>query len=183
MARETAIHEELVAHVPAMRAFARSLTRDHASADDLVQEAVLKAWSNLDKFEEGTNLRAWLFTILRNTFYSIARKRKWEVEDVDGLHAARLPQKPEQEGVMELEDFKAAFATLPVEQREALILVGASGLSYEEAAGVCECAVGTVKSRVNRARARLADILYGGEADAGETSALTMAAMIAPPGA
>ncbi len=183
MASKAEIHDQLVAHVPAMRAFARSLTRDHSNADDLVQEAILKAWSNLDKFREGTNLRAWLFTILRNTFYSLTRKRKWEVEDVDGVHAAALVQKPEHDGVMELADFKVAFATLPVDQREALMLVGASGLSYEEAAQICQCAVGTVKSRVNRARTRLAELLHLDEEDTGETSAMTMAAMSAAPGA
>ncbi len=153
------LETELVAHLPELRAFARSLTRDATSADDLVQETMVKAWTNFDSFERGTNLRAWLFTIQRNTFYSLARRRKWEVEDADGVHAANLVQRPQQDGAMDLRDFSAAFATLPSEQREALTLVGAAGMSYEDAAAICGCAVGTVKSRVNRARARLAERL------------------------
>lgn len=159
MAERVALEEELVAHLPELRAFARGLTRDAASADDLVQETVMKAWANLDKFQVGTNLRAWLFTIQRNTFYSLVRRRRWEAEDPDGIHAARLTQRPEQDGAMNFRDLSEALATLPHEQREALTLVGAAGLSYEEAAAICECAIGTVKSRVNRARARLLELL------------------------
>jgi len=153
------IEQQLVDYVPVLRAYARSLARDHAAADDLVQETVMKAWSNLDKFEPGTNLRAWLFTIQRNTFYSLARKRKWEVEDVDGIHAAMLEQRPQQEGAMDYLDFQAAFAKLTSDQREILTLVGAAGVSYEEAAEICGCAVGTIKSRLNRARTRLNELL------------------------
>lgn len=160
------LEEQLVENVPALRAFARSLARDASAADDLVQETVLKAWSNLDKFKPGTNMRAWLFTIQRNAFYSHARKRKWEVEDVDGEHAARLPQKPQQDGALDMADFKAAFATLPDDQREALTLVGAAGFTYDEAAEICGCATGTVKSRVNRARTRLTEMLGMDEDDA-----------------
>ena len=124
-----------------------------------MQETVLKAWTNLSSFKEGTNMRAWLFTILRNTFYSEIRKHRREVEDIDGRYAAQVPDKPTQQGIMDMRDFQEAFATLPPDQREALTLVGASGFSYEEAAEVCGCAVGTVKSRVNRARAKLAELL------------------------
>lgn len=151
--------EEIVEHLPAMRAFAMSLARNSAQADDLVQDAVVKAWSNFDKFKVGTNLRAWLFTILRNTFYSARRKSGREVADVDGVMAGNLASKPDHDGRLALSDFQRAFATLPDEQRETLWLVGALGMSYDEAAETCGCAVGTVKSRANRARARLAEIL------------------------
>lgn len=151
--------DELVEHLPAMRAFALSLTRNAAHADDLVQDTVVKAWTNFDKFETGTNLRAWLFTILRNTFYSHRRKAKREVEDVDGVFAAGLAEKPSHDGRLQMNDFMDAFGKIPVEQREALLLVGASGFSYEEAAETCGVAVGTIKSRANRARRALADLL------------------------
>ncbi len=153
------LRDEFVAQIGSMRAFAVSLCGDRERADDLVQEALFKAWNNLDSFEEGTNLKAWLFTILRNTYFSERRKRKREVEDADGTYAARLASKPEQEGHMDMQDFQEALSYLPDDQREALILVGAAGFSYEEAAEISGCAVGTIKSRVNRARRRLADML------------------------
>lgn len=151
--------DELVEHLPAMRAFALSLTRNRASADDLVQDAIVKAWQNMDKFKPGTNLRAWLFTILRNLFYSSRRKSKREVQDSDGAMMATLSEKPEHDGRLAMADFETAFAKLNDEQREALILVGASGFSYEEAADMCGVAMGTIKSRVNRGRARLIELL------------------------
>lgn len=154
-----AMRDELVALVPELRAFALSLARNPATADDLVQETVLKAWSKLDRFAPGTNMRAWLFTILRNSYYSMLRKGRRETADVDGLHAARLSQAPDHDGRLALRDFAAAFAQLPDDQREVLILIGASGFSYEEAAQTCGCAVGTIKSRANRARAKLAELL------------------------
>lgn len=150
---------ELVNHLQALRAFALSLTREGASADDLVQDTIVKAWTNIEKFQPGTNLRAWLFTILRNTFYSARRKTRREVSDTDGIHAARQATRPEHDGRLALNDFRTAFQQLPDEQREALILVGASGFSYEEAAGMTGVAVGTVKSRANRGRRRLAELL------------------------
>ena len=153
------LKDELLGAIPAMRAFAISLSGNPDRADDLVQETLLKAWANLASYQPGTNLRAWLFTILRNIFYSQYRRRKREVEDADGHLAAGLSTAPEQNGHMDFEDFRNALQQLPHDQREALILVGASGLSYEEAAEICDCAIGTVKSRVNRARGRLADIL------------------------
>lgn len=158
--------DELVEHLGAMRAFAYSLTRNSATADDLVQDTLVKAWSNIDKFQVGTNMRAWLFTILRNTFYSMRRKRKREVEDGEGEFAATLAQKPDHDGRLQMREFNEAFAQLPDEQREALILVGAGGFSYEEAAEMCGVRVGTVKSRVNRARNRLTDLLDISEDDA-----------------
>jgi RNA polymerase sigma-70 factor (ECF subfamily) len=150
---------DLLAVIPNLRAFAVSLCGNLDRADDLVQETLVKAWSNLDSFVEGTNLRAWLFTILRNIYYSEYRKRRREVADPDGAIAARLATVPAQDGHMDLLDFRDALQKLPMDQREALILIGASGLSYEEAAGVCGCAVGTMKSRVNRARSRLVELL------------------------
>lgn len=153
------LRDEILSLLPHLRAFARSLTNNQARADDLVQDTVVKAWSNIDKFTEGTNLRAWLFTILRNIYYSDLRKRKRETEDVDGVLAARLATQPSQLDSVELQDFRRAMASLNEEQREALILTGASGFSYDEAAAICGCAVGTIKSRVNRARVRLAESL------------------------
>ncbi|MXQ06728.1 RNA polymerase sigma factor [Alphaproteobacteria bacterium GH1-50] len=152
--------DELIEHLPAMRAFALSLTRNSAQADDLVQDTVVKAWTNFDKFQVGTNLRAWLFTILRNTFYSNRRKAKREVPDVDGVFAAGLAEKPSHDGRLQMNDFMRAFDKLPVEQREALLLVGASGFSYEEAAETCGVAIGTIKSRANRGRKALAELLH-----------------------
>ena len=152
--------DELVAHLGPLRAFALSLTRNSAAADDLVQDTIVKAWTNIEKFQNGTNMRAWLFTILRNTFYSNRRKQKREVADPDGIHAATLFDKPAHDGRLAMNDFLRAFDTLSPEHREVLILVGASGFSYEEAAEMLGVAVGTVKSRANRARARLAEMLH-----------------------
>jgi len=153
------IKADLISVIPNLRAFAVSLCGNPDRADDLVQETLVKAWSNLDSFVPGTNLPAWLFTILRNIYYSEYRKRRREVADSDGTIAARLATAPSQNSHMDLLDFRSALQQLPNDQREALILIGASGLSYEEAAGICNCAVGTMKSRVNRARNRLAEIL------------------------
>jgi RNA polymerase sigma-70 factor (ECF subfamily) len=163
MTENSAIENEILDIVPNLRAFARSLTHRHDVADDLVQETLLKSLKNIDKFERGTNLRAWLFTILRNTFYSNLRKKSREVEDADGNIAAQLVSREEQTGRLEMRDFHRAFVQLPAAQREALILVGASGFSYEEAASICECAVGTIKSRVNRARQTLTEMLDPGD--------------------
>ena len=176
MAKHSDIEQELVDCLPQLRAFARTFHRDSQRADDLVQEAVLKAWSKIASFEKGTNLRAWLFTILRNTFLSEMRKKTREVEDADGKFAAQLVQKPAQEGALEMADFRAALAKLPEEQREALILVGASGFSYDEAAEICDCAAGTVKSRVNRARRRLATLLHLDDASQVGSNPLIVAA-------
>ncbi|MBV9348536.1 MAG: sigma-70 family RNA polymerase sigma factor [Pseudolabrys sp.] len=155
----------MLAAVPNLRAFAISLSGNVDRADDLVQETLLRAWAHLDSFQPGTNMAAWLFTILRNLFRSEYRKRHREVEDADGKYSARLAAMPEQTGHLELGEFKHALEALHPDQREALILVGASGFSYEEAANICGCAVGTIKSRVNRARSRLAEELYIENAD------------------
>jgi RNA polymerase sigma-70 factor (ECF subfamily) len=157
---ERAIRDQLLSVIPSLRAFAISLCGNPDRADDLVQETLLRAWSNLHRFERGTNLNAWLFTILRNGFYSEHRKRQREVEDVDGCYAGRLISIPEQGSHLDFEDFRKALMKLPQEQREALLLVGAQGFAYEEVAIICGCAVGTVKSRVNRARSRLAELLF-----------------------
>jgi len=168
--------EELPLHLPAMRAFAISLTRNMAAADDLVQDAVVKAWSSFDKFEPGTNMRAWLFTILRNTFYSGVRKRRRDIADPDGVHTASLFEKPAHDGRLAMTDFMEAFNQLSPVHREVLILVGASGFSYEEAAEMTGVAVGTVKSRASRARLRLAELL---QLDEGEELVGSDAATIA----
>jgi RNA polymerase sigma-70 factor (ECF subfamily) len=153
------LREAMLAAVPSLRAFAISLSGNIDRADDLVQETLLRAIANIDSFQPGTNMSAWMFTILRNLFRSEYRKRRREVEDTDGSYAESLKSQPEQNSRLEFQEFRAALAKLPPDQREALILVGASGFSYEEAAAICDCAVGTIKSRVNRARTRLADLL------------------------
>jgi RNA polymerase sigma-70 factor (ECF subfamily) len=159
MTVEPELRDALLAAVPNLRAFAVSLTGNFDRADDLVQDTLLRALSHIDRFERGTNLHAWLFTILRNLFHSEYRKRKREVEDPDGSYAAQLRTAPEQGARLDFQDFRAALAKLPADQREALLLVGAQGFSYEDAAAIMGCAVGTVKSRVNRARVRLAALL------------------------
>jgi RNA polymerase sigma-70 factor (ECF subfamily) len=150
---------DLVSAIPSLRAFAVSLCGNSDRADDLVQETLVKAWSGMASFTQGTNLTAWLFTILRNIYYSEFRKRRRETSDSDGSIAATLTTPASQFSHMEFLDFRVALQKLPPDQREALILVGASGLSYEEAASVCGCAPGTMKSRVNRARNRLAEVM------------------------
>lgn len=162
----------MLAALPALRAFAMSLSGRHDVADDLVQETVMKAWSKQDAFTLGTNMNAWLFTILRNLFYSQMRKRGREVQDSDGAFTARLGVAPAHDGKMDLADFRRALETLPPDQREAILLIGASGFSYEEAAVICGCAVGTIKSRVSRARARLQSTLgVAGASDYGPDAA------------
>lgn len=151
--------DELIDHLPALRGFAMSLTRNRSLADDMMQDAIVKAWANIEKFEPGTNMKAWLFTILRNTYYTQHQKMKREVADVDGAFSDQLSVKPDHDGRLHLRDFRTAFETLPVEQREALILVGAQGFSYEEAADTAGVAIGTIKSRVNRARQRLTELM------------------------
>jgi RNA polymerase sigma-70 factor, ECF subfamily len=153
------IRQTVLDAVPRLRAFAISLCGNIDRADDLVQETMLRAFANIHSFQLGTNLTAWLFTILRNHFRSEYRKRRREVEDVDGSYTERLKSQPEQLGHVEFGEFRLALGKLPTDQREALILVGAAGFSYDDAADVCGCAVGTIKSRVNRARARLAELL------------------------
>ena len=124
---------DLLGAIPGLRAFAVSLTQNSDRADDLVQETLVKAWDKQDSFQPGTNLKAWLFTILRNEFYSQMRKRGREVQDSDGAFTARLAIHPSQHGQLDLQDFRAALQLLPEDQREAIVLIGAAGFSYEEA--------------------------------------------------
>ncbi|QUS41431.1 sigma-70 family RNA polymerase sigma factor [Tardiphaga alba] len=154
------LRDDILASVPSLRAFAISLSGNGDRADDLVQETLLRALANIDSFQVGSNLPAWLFTILRNLFRSDYRKRRREVEDADGSYANTLKTQPAQNAHLEFEEFRTALEKLPQDQREALILVGASGFSYEDAATICGCAVGTIKSRVNRARSKLSALLY-----------------------
>lgn len=157
--------KELIAAIPRLRAFAFSLCRNGDRADDLVQQTLVKAWANMQSFEPGSNMAAWLYTILRNEFYSEFRKRRHEVPDTDGAFAARLASFPTQESHLDFQDFKTALFKLAPDHREALMLIGASGLSYEEAAKICGCAIGTMKSRVHRARTKLAEMLTIGSPD------------------
>jgi RNA polymerase sigma-70 factor, ECF subfamily len=151
--------DDIARYIRDLRAFAMSLSRNHAAADDLVQDTIVKAWSNIDKFTVGTDLRAWLFTILRNTFYSSLRKVKREVPDPDGIYAANLSVLPQHDGKLAFREFLLAFHKLSAEHREVLILVGANGYSYEEAAGMMGVATGTAKSRASRARSRLCELM------------------------
>ncbi len=151
--------DEIVVHLPALRAYALSLTRSPDRADDLVQDTVEKAWRSITSFAPGTNLRGWLCTILRNSYYSSLRKTRREVPDPDGAFVARLAVSPAHDGVLVLREFLSAFAQMSPEHREVLTLVGALGFSYEEAAETTGLAIGTVKSRVSRARSVLARML------------------------
>jgi RNA polymerase sigma-70 factor, ECF subfamily len=163
---DQAFIDGILASVPSLRSFAISLTRATDQAEDLVQETVLRAISKQQQFEAGTSLQAWLFTILRNQFFSDHRKAVREVEDVDGSYAATMIAMPDQEDRIMIQDLEAALGKLPPGQRDAIVLVGADGLSYEEAAQALGCAVGTVKSRVNRARRSLAQVIsLAGEED------------------
>ncbi|RTL71281.1 MAG: sigma-70 family RNA polymerase sigma factor [Hyphomicrobiales bacterium] len=159
------IKADLIATMPSLRRYAFSLCGHREKADDLVQETMVKALSNLSSFQRDTDLRAWLFTILRNSFVSDIRKRKREVEDAGGKIAESVSIAPPQQARVELADMLEALDRLPPVQREAVLLVGAGGLSYDEAAEVANCAVGTIKSRVNRARAALNAQFGLGEAD------------------
>jgi RNA polymerase sigma-70 factor (ECF subfamily) len=159
VAGETSLKQQMLAAIPHLRAFAISLSGSVDRADDLVQSALLKGLSNLDKFQPGTSMQAWLFTILRNDFLTQARRSKREVEDPEGAWAERVAVMPEQGARLDFTDMLKALSMLPVEQREALVLVSAEGLSYEDAARICGTNIGTIKSRINRARTRLSDLL------------------------
>jgi RNA polymerase sigma-70 factor (ECF subfamily) len=156
--------DDVIALIPALRAFAWSLSHNSSDADDLVQDTLTKAWSHRDRFEPGTNLRAWMFTILRNTYYTTMARRRREVSDETGKYAASLSSPASQDWSVAVHALQAALQQLPPEHREALILVGGAGMTYEEAAEICGCALGTIKSRVNRARAKLLKIMDADEA-------------------
>ena len=171
--------DALLAQIPDLRASAFLLCGSKDRADDLVQDTVLSAWAHLDDFQAGTNMGAWLFTIMRNRFRTDYRKSRRWVQDVNGQYAERLTSKPEQEGWSISADLRYALAQLPAYQREALILVGAKGLSLVEAAAVCGCEVGTIKSRTNRARARLVELLAYTRQNADELENGTARAFVA----
>ena len=149
--------DDILQHIPALRAFALSLCRNPDRADDLVQDTLVRAWSHFGSFAPGSHLRSWLFTILRNGFYSDLRKTRREVPDHEGAFVARLVVGPSHDCALAMTEFLRAFARLSPEHREVLALVGALGFSYEEAAKVTQLAVGTVKSRVSRARSLLGE--------------------------
>jgi len=146
---------QLSKEIPGLRRHAGRLTRDWHRSQDLVQETLAKAWMHRGRYQPDTRLRAWLHTILRNTFLNDIRKRRHEVEDADGTLTAQLSQPPPQEHAVALSELIAAMATLPPGQRQALTMVGAEGFTQEEAAIRLGCAPGTVKSRVSRARKSL----------------------------
>jgi len=152
------LQRNILSVLPSLRAFAISLTGNVDQADDLVQETIVRALGNIDKFTPGTNMAAWLFTITRNQFHTSYRRRRREVEDPEGIYASKLATAPAQNGNLHVQDLRTALIKLPVEQREAVLLV-AAGVSYEEAAQICGTAIGTIKSRVNRARNRLSELL------------------------
>jgi RNA polymerase sigma-70 factor, ECF subfamily len=157
------LRQELVKWIPNLRAFALSLTQSAQHSDDLVQDTLVKALANLEKFEMGTNMRAWLFTILRNSFYNEIRHKKYhQTTTLDEIDPGALDLRATQEKYIEFQDVLKGLSQLVPEQREAIILIAAEGLSYEEAAAICKCPVGTVKSRLSRARRRLEEYTDGG---------------------
>jgi len=169
--RDEAFRRELVGLIPHLRAFARTLCGDPAAADDLAQDAMMKAWDARQSYQMGTNMKAWTFMILRNQFYS-ERRRSWRQTQLDQEAAERtLVATDDPSSPLALNEMRLGLAMLPPEQREALILVGAGGFAYEEAAEICDCAVGTVKSRVSRARRALHAILEDGAYDRDGASA------------
>ena len=149
----------LVDCIPHLRAYARSLARNRDRADDLVHDAAVRALAAAHQFTAGSNFKAWLFTILRNAHYNQARKGLWRHAPLNEVTGAKRAIAPTQEAALEFCDFRRAFGRLSDDQREVLMLIGASGISYEEAAKICNCAVGTIKSRVSRAREGLTRLL------------------------
>lgn len=158
---DEAFRTELLAVLPHLRAFARGLSGRSDFADDLVQETAIKAWTARDRYEPGTNMRAWTFAILRNHFLSELRRSRRQTDLEESAVERMLVMDADQEGPLHLKDMEAALRHLAPERREAVLLVGASGFSYEEAATIAECPIGTMKSRVARARADLARMLDG----------------------
>lgn len=158
-AEKAAFKRELTEVIPHLRAFARGLCGRPDMADDLVQEAMMKAWAAQDRFEPGTSMRAWTFVILRNAYLTDMRRNRFRGEYDEGVAERILTAPADQEEPVHLSDMHRALLTLPPERREALLLVGAGGFSYEEAAEICGCAIGTIKSRVGRARAALTSML------------------------
>ena len=177
---DDAFKSELIALIPHLRAFARTLTGDPTAADDLAQDAMMKAWDARASYQMGTNMKAWTFMILRNQFYS-EKRRSWRQSQLDQEAAERtLVAVDDPEAPVALDELRLALASLQEEQREALILVGAGGFAYEEAAEICNCAVGTVKSRVSRARRALQQTLeQGGYARDGRAAGEAMRSILA----
>jgi RNA polymerase sigma-70 factor (ECF subfamily) len=177
--RDEQFKSELVGLIPHMRAFARSLCNNPAEAEDLAQEALLKAWNARQSYAIGTNMKAWTFMILRNQFYS-EKRRAWRSTPLDPETAERtLVTVGDPSAGLELDEVRRALALLPDDQREALILIGAGGFSYEEVGEICGCAIGTIKSRVSRARDRLALILAeGSQAVDGQQPSQAMAMIL-----
>lgn len=153
---------ELEAAIPHLRAYGRSVARNANTADDLVQETLVRAWEARARFELGTNMRAWIFTICRNLFYSQMRRARFKGDWNDHAADAILCTAPAQHGVMDLADLYRALDHIPSTQRDAILLIGAGGLAYEEAAAILDCATGTIKSRVSRGRAALAVVMAEG---------------------
>ncbi|MCJ2180313.1 sigma-70 family RNA polymerase sigma factor [Novosphingobium album (ex Hu et al. 2023)] len=156
---DEAFRKELLSVLPHLRAFARGLCGRPDFADDLVQETAVKAWTARERYQTGTNMRAWTFAILRNHYLSELRRSRRQTDLDDGAAERMLVMDADQEAPLHLDDMEHALHQLAAERREAVLLVGASGFSYEEAAGIAGCPVGTMKSRVARARAELARIL------------------------
>jgi RNA polymerase sigma-70 factor, ECF subfamily len=170
----SSLSHEILDHVSHLNSLARFLARDRTLADDLVQETLLRALHHAEQFEEGTNLRAWLTTILRNSYFNEKRSeaRRRRLTQLGLLVKTESQLAPgDQEDRIQLRDFERAYWTLPQVQRQAITLVGAKGFSYEEASEIAGCAVGTMKSRVSRARLALQRLL-----DGSSTQAETLAA-------
>jgi RNA polymerase sigma-70 factor (ECF subfamily) len=159
MNMEPSTRADMLKAIPKLKAFAVSLCRNADRADDLVQETLLRAWTSSANFQPGTSMVPWLATILRNQFYTEYRKYRREVADADGIHAAMLESPADQFAHVECEELHDALEKLPEDMREAIVMVGAFGLSYEEAARSQNCPIGTIKSRVHRARTCLAAML------------------------
>jgi len=174
---EFAFKKDLTELIPHLRAFSRSLCGDATLADDVAQEALLKAWNARERFIPGSNLKAWTFTILRNQFYSVKR-RSWRATSLEPEVAEQtIVANDDAEQSVNLNELRRGLDMLKDDQREAIILVGASGLSYEEAAEICDCAIGTIKSRVSRARKALETIMNSGNFDTGPDNVKAIDAM------
>jgi len=153
------LNEEMLALAPKLRGYAWVLTRDSCDADDLVQETLMRAWQFRNTYRPGSNLKAWMCRILRNAYLAGVSGKPKIVADIDGLFASRLAQEADQEWRVRFGELLGALAQLPEQNREALLLVASSGFTYDEAAHICDCSIGTIKSRVSRARERLAELM------------------------
>jgi RNA polymerase sigma-70 factor (ECF subfamily) len=175
---DEAFRRQVVASIPALRAFARGLCGDAAAGDDLAQDALLKAWLHRSQFSVGTNFKGWILKIARNHFYS-QRRRVWRETPLDDALSAQIPATgTDQVQALMLNDLRNALSALSDEQRQAAILVGAGGFSHRQAADICDVPEGTMKSRVCRARARLAALLETGELDYDAAPASLAASLI-----